>query len=217
MNWNEWIETNELELLERMKSEMNDFTWMNELKGMNEWIAKSAPNPLSFLLVFCEIELWLKSRAHFGRALQSRTHFADNFEKWFRPVNFLRFLCEIELSLQSRAHFVDLIFKKWSETVSFLWFSCEIELSLQSGTHFADHFLDRAALPRKQRPSSGGHGRPLYLKKRRVLRPRVFSSVNSRIPDRSHSPYLMYGWHDDVVARMFEMMMWLPWWWDSYS
>ena len=139
--------------------------------------SKSDPRPSVFLGFLCEIELWLQSRAHFADLI---------FKKWSRFVSFLRFLCEIELSLESRAHFVDLIFKKWSDPVSFLRFLCEIELSLQSRAHFVDHFPDRGAHPQKQRPSSGDHGRPLYLKKRRVFRPRVFSAVNSRVPDRSH-------------------------------
>ena len=54
----------------------------------------------------------------------------------------------------------------------------------------------------------GHHGRPLYPKKYRVSRTKVFSSVNSRFPDRLHFPTtsLWCGWHDDV---------WLTWWWDS--
>ena len=92
----------------------------------------------------------------------------------------------------------------------FLRFSCETEFSVQSRAHFVGHFPDRAAHPRKQRASSGDHGRPLYPKKQRVLRPRAFSSVNSRVPERSHLPTTSWwcDWHDDVV----DMMMWLTWW-----
>ena len=51
----------------------------------------------------------------------------------------------------------------------------------------------------------------------RVWRPKVFSAVNSRVPDRPNFPTTWWrcDWHDDVVDMMIEMMMWLPWWWDS--
>ena len=94
----------------------------------------------------------------------------------------------------------------------FLRFLCEIELSLQSRAHFADHSPDRAAKPRKQRRSSGNRGRPLYPKKHRVLRRRVFSAVNSHVPDRSHFSTTSWwcGWHDDwdddVVAMMVRQL-----------
>ena len=132
-----------------------------------------------------------------------------NCQKWSEPVTSLRFLCETELSLQSRAHFVGLIFKKWSEPVTFLRLFCEIKLSLQC-VHILRPLSDRGAKPRKQRPSCGDHGQPLYPKKHRVLRPRVFSAVNSHVPDRSHFPTTWWwcDWHDDVV----DMMMWLTWW-----
>ena len=45
----------------------------------------------------------------------------------------------------------------------------------------------------------------------------VFSSMNSSVPDCSHFPTTWWwcGWHDDVVDMVIEMMMRLPWWWDS--
>ena len=44
-----------------------------------------------------------------------------------------------------------------------------------------------------------------------------FSAVNSLVPDGSHFPTTWWwcDWHDDVVGMIIEMMMWLPWWWDS--
>ena len=222
-NWNEWLDMNELKLM----------NWQ-------EWIAKVLRSP-QFCTVLCEMELSLQSRAHFADlifkkwsqvfgfcdflcetelSLQSRAHFVDLiFKKWSEVFSFFfYFLCEAELSLQSRAHFFNLIFQKWSKTVSFLRFLIEIKLSLQSRAHFVDHFPDRAAHPRKQRPSSGDRVRPLYAeKKHRVSRPRGFSAVNSRVPARSHFSTTSWwcGWHDDVVGMMIEMVMSLPWWWES--
>ena len=46
--------------------------------------------------------------------------------------------------------------------------------------------------------------RPWTPQKYKFLRPRMFSSVNSRFPDRSHFPTTWWwcGWHDDVVPTM---------------
>ena len=114
---------------------------------------------------------------------------------------------------KSRAHLSTSLstssWKKWSEAVSFLRCLCEIELSLQSRPHFVAHFQDhRGAQPRKQTPSSGDHGQPLYPKKHRVLRPRVFSAVNSRVPDRSHflTTWWWHDWHDDVLDMMVRQL-----------
>ena len=122
------------------------------------------------------------------------------------PSVFLRFLCEIKFSLRSRAHFVDLILQKGPGPVSLFYdFLSEFELSLESRAHFVNHFPNRGAKPRKQRPSSGDHGRPLYPEKTPVFVPKSVSSV---IPDRSHFPTTWWwcGWHDDwdddVVAMM---------------
>ena len=134
---------------------------------MVDLIFKKWSKAVSFLRFLCEIE------PHFANLV---------LKKWSEPALFFRFLCEIELSLQSRAHFVNLILKKWSEPaepVSFLRFLCEIELSLQSRAHFVDHFPDRGAHLRKQTPSGGDHGQPLYPKKHKVLRPRVFSAARA--------------------------------------
>ena len=65
------------------------------------------------------------------------------------------------------------------------------------------------------RPLSGSrrttaeNGQPLYLKKKnRVLRPRVFSAVNSRVRSGSHFPTTWWwcDWDDDVVDMMVRQL-----------
>ena len=104
---------------------------------------------------------------------------------------------QTELLLQYCAPFADLIFQKCSEPLSFLTFFKWKSSSRYSPVHIlSTTFPDRAAeteiLLRRPR-------QPLYPKKYRVSRPRVFSSLNSRVPDLSHFPTTC-------------MMMWLPWW-----
>ena len=136
---------------------------------------------LSFLRLFCEIELSLRSRAHFADPI---------FQKCPERFNVLRFLCETDLLLpvQSRAHFSAPIFQKCSEGLNVLRFLREIELSLQSRPHFPNPssksapnacksssrycpvrflsttFADRGPHPRKQRPYFGDHRSHFTLK-----------------------------------------------------
>ena len=77
---------------------------------------------------------------------------------------------------------------------------------MKSSSRYSDvHLLsttlpDRAPQLRKLRPF-GDHGSHLiYPKKCRASRPRMFSSLNSCVPDLSHSSTNTY------------MMMWWPWW-----
>ena len=208
MTWNEWID-------------MNDLTWMN----CDEWVERNeVPKVLlSFWRFLSEIALSLQSCAHFVDLI---------FKKWSEPVSFLRsyvinclmtmwLTCEIELSLQSRPHFGDLIFQKWPGPVSFLRFYLKSSSRCSLVHVLWTTFSDRGAHPQRHRPSSNDHGRPLYAKKKRVLRPRVLSSVNSRLPYRSHlrTTWWWCGWHmltfwcgchddwdDDVVAVMVRQL-----------
>ena len=86
------------------------------------------------------------------------------------------------LWLQSCAHFVDLIFKKWSEPVIFF---CDIYVK-SSFRYSLVHILLTAfrieARARGNRdPPAATMDRHFTWKKNRVLRPRVFSAVNSRV------------------------------------
>ena len=95
----------------------------------------------------------------------------------------------------------------------FMW---NRSLAIQPRAHFVENFPDRAASqPRKQTPSSGDHGRPpLPEKHAGFCVARVFSAVNSRVPDRSHPNYLMMmwltlwcGWHDDWDDNVVAMIV----------
>ena len=103
-----------------------------------------------------------------------------------------KFLCEINLSLESRAHFVDLIFQKCSGLDNLFDDFYVKSSSCYSPAHFVDHFLRSSTetLLRQPRP-------PLYTKKCRASRPRVSSSLISRVPDLSRFPTTY-------------IMMWLP-------
>ena len=181
---------------------------------------------LSFLRLLCEIELPLQSRAHFADPI---------FQKCPERFNVLRFLCETDLLLPVQYTLVHIfpapIFQKCSEGLNVLRFLCEIKLSLQSRPHFPNPssksapnacksssrycpvrflsttFADRGPHPRKQRPYFGER-KPLYPKKQRVSRPRVFSSLNSRVPDLLRFPTTWWwrGLHDDVVDMMVRML-----------
>ena len=234
MNWNERIEMKELTGRNEL-NEWNELIHMNELTWMT-WNESTETNELPIWVIcgphlekvvrtrqFLTFSMWSTTWCRCGRQMKWSSPYSRAFvdlivdlifKKFKTKRNFLTISMRNQgLALQSRAHFVDLISKKRSEPVSFLRFLCEIELSLiQSRAHFVDHFPDRGAHPQKQRPSSGDHGRPLYLKKRRVFRPRVFSAVNSRVPDRSHfsTTSCWCGWHDDwdddVVAMMVRQL-----------
>ena len=231
MNWTEWIKWIEL-------SSSNDWVAMNELTYKME-------KTLSFSFL-CDqllddnvVDIWNRALAtvsctfcqpHFQKTKKPSVfdHIFVKSSSRYSLVHILStsssksgprrsVLIIYEISLQSHAHFVNLIFKKWFQAVSFLRFLCEIELSLQARAHFVDHFPDRAAHPRKQRPSSGDHGRPLYPKKTQGFAPEsVFSRAFTRSRSLTFPNYLMMmwlawwcGWHDwddDVVAIMVRQL-----------
>ena len=139
------------------------------------------------------------------------------------PDSFLRFLCEIELAVQCRAPFADLTFQKCTETPSFLRFLCESELSLQSCCTFCQQLSPIEPCTAETETLLGRPRPPLYPKKHRVSRPRVFSSLNSRVPDLLLYLMMMWlpwwcGWQDDwhIYTIYIDMMMWLPCWWESW-
>ena len=165
-------------------------------------------------------------------SLQSRAHFVDLiFKKWSDTVSFLFFYVKPSSryslvrilstsSLKRNEQFFTIFMwhralatlsctfcrpylQKRKKAFSLLRFLYDIELSLQSRAHFVDHFpgsrratAETETLQRRPQTATSP-------KKHRVLRPRVFSAVNSRIPDRSHFPMMMW---------LIDMMMWLTWW-----
>ena len=119
------------------------------------------------------------------------------------PQFFFMILCEIELSLQSRAHFADLIFQKCSEPDNCftIFFDQLLEYDVVDIWNRALATVSctfcRAAKPRKQRPSFRRPRTATLPEKKRVSRPRVFSSLQ-----RSQS----------LTLPNYLLMMWLTWW-----
>ena len=163
--------------------------------------------PVSFLRSLCEIELSLQSRAHFADLI---------FQKCSETLmSVLRFFCEIELSLQSRTLFVDLIFQKRSaRQFFFAVFMWNRALVAVSWTFCRPLSLIEARNRGNTNPPAATTDCHFTRKKRRVLHPKVFSSVNSRVLDRSHFPTTWWwcSWHDDwdddvvaVIVRQLAM------------
>ena len=119
---------------------------------------------------------------------------------WCRPHlqeckkrHFSRYVCEIELS-----HAL--------ATVSFTF--CRPLSGSRSAPAETETLQRRprtATLPEKTQGFAPGN---LFSREFRVLRPRVFSAVNSRIPDRSHFPTAWWwcDWHDDVVDMILRQL-----------
>ena len=109
------------------------------------------------------------------------------------PQFFVIFVCEIEFSQQSGSHFPDLIFQKCSEGEFFSIFSeVQIELSPQSCALFVGNFPGSRRGNVETKTPLRRPWKPLYPKKHRVSRPKVFSRV---VPTRGRtvtlSNYLM--------------------------
>ena len=100
------------------------------------------------------------------------------------PVSFLRVLCEIELALQSRAHFVDLMVQKWSDPDSLLTFSSANRALPTVLCTFCRQLLQIEARNRGNR-DPGSH---FTRTKHWVSCPRIFSNLNSCVPDLLHFP-----------------------------
>ena len=108
----------------------------------------------------------------------------------------VRFFCEIELSLFTilcticRPHRPRVAWTHHFSTI-FIW---NRALATVSCTFYRP-------LSRIEARSSSDRGRPLYQKKHRASRPRVFSSVKSHVAHRSQFPTTWWwcGWHDDEV------------------
>ena len=185
MNWHEWIEMNELKGMnwhERLE--------MNELKGMNwdEWIEMNELNELK----------WIEM--NWNKRIET------NELKWMNEMNEFKWMNWpewIDMNGLKRMDWNEWIERnEWPKVLRTLQFFYDFNVksgSCCSLVHIlSTTFSDRSAKPQKQRPSSGDHGQPSHPKKHRVLRPRVFSSVNSCVPDRWHLPTTWWwcGWHD---------------------
>ena len=177
-------------------NETNEFAWMNR----HEWIETHELKRMTWHEWFVHVDLIFKK-------CKKPSVFGD-----LNVINYLMTMWskdEMKLWLQSPAHFVDLmvrlIFKKWSEAVSFFY-----DIYVKSSSRYSlVHILSTTFRIERNFPSSGDHGQPLYPKKHGFLRPRVFSAVNSHVPDRSHlMMWLTWwcGWHDDVVDMMVRQL-----------
>ena len=220
MKWNEWLETNELKW-------SNWFEWI-ELNEWNDWLDMNELTWRSgnktrqcFAISMWNRALatvsWTFCRPHLQKSGKQPTVF-DNF----CVINYLMTMWstdEMTLSLQSRAHYLSTSWstsssKKWSEAVSSFYDSYVKSSSRYSLVRILSTTFRIEARNRGNRhPPAATTDSHFTRKKHRVLRPRVFSAVNSRVPDRSYFPTVWWpcDWHDDVV----DMMMWLTWWCDS--
>ena len=133
---------------------------MNEFKGMNwhEWVETNVKR--------MKWNEWVEMHDLSTSSWKSGTH-PSVFDEFY-VINYLMTMSstdEMELSLQSRAHFVDLIvdliFKKCKKAVSFFFNDFYVKSSYSLVRMLSTAFPDQGAHPRKQRPCSGDHGRPL--------------------------------------------------------
>ena len=244
VNWNEWIDMTGLTLRNWTEwIEMNDLSTSSWRSGPSPSVfcvfyvksssgyspvhilstssSKIWSEPVRFWRFLCDqlldddvVDRWNGAVATVVRTL-CRPHCQPHLQKCQTHLNFSAIFIYVKSS--SRFCLVHILSTSPSKSAKknrqfFAFFKWNRALAAVRA-HFVDHFPDQGAQPRKQRPSSGDRRRPLYPKKQKVLLPSVFSTVNSRCPDRSHSQLL--GDDNDVIDMMVEMMMWLPWWWDS--
>ena len=192
---------------------------MNELKWMNwhEWIENIERNELPkapIPWVFDDFYLKWSSRYSLAHILSTSSSksgprlsvfFFGFYVKSSSRYSLVRILSTSSSKSAKKMH-------------SFIQFLCE-----SSSRYSLVHILSTRALSGSRRATAETEtlqrrpGTATYPKRRRVLRPRVFSAVNSLIPDRSHFPstWLWCDWHDDVVDMLIEMVMSMPWWWDN--
>ena len=179
MNWHEWIRRNDLK-----RANWNEWIETNELKWSN-WFERIELNEWHDWIEMTELT-WMK----WNECIEPNELKRMTWHEWIE-INDLKVVnCP-----------------KWEKLSGFICLLCEIEFWLQFRAHFVDHFPVRGAHLRKQRPSSGDHGRPLYPKETQGFAPKVFSAANSHDPDRSHFPTTWWwcDWHD-VVAMMVRQL-----------
>ena len=212
MNWNEWIEVNELKQNEfrwMIWDEwlgMNELTWMtwNEWIETKEWKWMNCQKWSETLFVkndsFWSTAWWLFCWYMKLSSRYSLVHFVDLiFQKWSGVVTFWTIFCEIKLLLkQSRAHLSTSSSKRDLASSGFYIFFVKSSSRYSSLVHILwTTFPDRGAQLRKQRPSSGDHGRPLYPKE-----------TQSFAPESVFEP--------EVTLPNYLMMTWMAWWCGSH-
>ena len=205
MNWSEWIETKELN-----RMNWNEWIEANELKGMD---CHKCSEPLQF---FFAIFIW-------NRALA--TSCRPHLQSVLSDLQFLFTVCMRNRALATvsctfcRPHFHS--FSKSGPKVSFFhdfmwsttWWRCGWHMkpnSRYSLVHIlSTTFPDWGSQPRKQRPSSGDRGQPLYLKKTQGFAPEsVFKREFTRSRSLTLPNYRCWcGWHDDWDDDVGAMML----------
>ena len=146
-----------------------------------------------FCWFLSEIELSSLSRTHFANRIFQKCSDADSFFDFY-------------VKSSSRYSLVQMLPTPSSKTapnVTVLDILKRKSSSRYSPVHvLSTTSADRGPKPRKQRPYFGNHGSHFTRKKHRVSRPRVFSSLNSRVPDLFHFPTTWWwwwcGWHDYI-------------------
>ena len=164
---------------------MNELTFMN----WNEWIEMNE-------LKWINWNEWIEindSLAHLFPTSSSKSA--------LNVTVFVHCLCETELSLQYCAPFPDLIFQKCSGILSFHFFNWKSS-SRYSPVHFlSTTFPDRAAHPRKQRPSFGDQGSH-------------FTRRNAGFRARECFQTWIHAFPTSYASQLldnYSMMMWLTW------
>ena len=92
-----------------------------------------------------------------------------------------------------------------------VFYNCYLKSSSRlSLVHFlSTTFADRGPHKQKQRPYFGDHGSHFTRKKHRLSFPRVFSTLNSCVPDLLHFPTTWWRWR----WRLRWRWRWWWWWW----
>ena len=106
------------------------------MKFANTSSSTSAPRPWVFLLLLCEIKVWLQSRAPFADLI---------FQKRAEILSFLRFLFLRALATVSCTFCRPHLPKVLRTCQFFGWFLSEIELSSLSRTHFANRIYQKCS------------------------------------------------------------------------
>ena len=192
MNWDEWIETNELK-----RMDWHEWIGINELKGMN---CQKCSEPFRFL------RFYMKSSSR-----DSLVHILSTSSSKSGPKSF--------------TFFNDCM---WST----IWWRCGRQR--KSSPRYSLVPILSTSSPKSGPRLSVFHDFCVKSSYRNSLAHNLWTAFAHLrktetlqrwpetlqrwpfAPDRSHLPTTWWcDWHDNVVDMMIEMMIWLPWGWDS--
>ena len=158
---------------------------MNE--HTNEWMNAWSVWHMKWRSRFSLVHMCIFCRRHLPKVFRA-IYFLSTFSRGYRPlarVSRAFYRPHLLQVLRPQQFFTIFMWNRGLATVSCAF--CRPLSRIEPRTRGNRDFLRR---PRQ----------PLYPKKCRVSRPRVFSNLNSRVPDFPHIPTTTC------------MMMWLPWW-----